>query len=660
MAFRLPEETRKGSHRHNLELLIAKGQRLADRFGIDFDDDEWPFSRERGGRHRKEKLKFSMPTTGKKASERLPFPEPFSSMAKSLLLQIKEERGSSTGYLGQILTGFRLLNEVSQGRHPTLLTSIQWDEALTLATSKYAPSTHSSHGYVLQLIAERLDEHQITVIPLYWKTSLPPPPGYFEIPLLPDHQEVINSKLPDPGIFEALPEIYTQLTSDQDILLASIVLLLLCGGFRCMEVLTLPANCWHEEIQTKAGGNQILIDNDGNPLKRFGIRYVPAKGGQTINQIKYLPTVMAPLAKKAVEEIRRITEPFRENAKFMHDHPGRARLDAEEGITAFNLSDAVRTLGIHPDSGRHFFQSRNLPYFSNELRKPISRQALENVVLSCSILLPIMVHPWVQELHDSLLVVGKSYFSQRGNPIKGSAVPVSYSNLRDWLCGHVDPRPGRTPVRSVFERFNKIDSMGRPLKVNTHQFRHWINTLMHRGGLSDVEIARWSGRKSLAQNSVYNHMSPIERAQLVRQLSAEGKVHGTVQSVQNRMSPVRREEFREAIFQNIHTTDLGYCIHDYASIPREAPPECATCSGLLVPKGSPKALAKAEQFLNEEEWLVQQAKKELAEGTYGVSPWLEHHLYKLDQLRRIVALHHDPKTQDGDLFQITPPRGPGC
>jgi len=59
--------------------------------------------------------------------------------------------------------------------------------------------------------------------------------------------------------------------------------------------------------------------------------------------------------------------------------------------------------------------------------------------------------------------------------------------------------------------FNRYGYLG--LKVNTHAFRHELNTEMHRAGLSQLLIDAFSGRT--AMGSVYNHETIEERTQAV-------------------------------------------------------------------------------------------------------------------------------------------------
>ncbi len=52
----------------------------------------------------------------------------------------------------------------------------------------------------------------------------------------------------------------------------------------------------------------------------------------------------------------------------------------------------------------------------------------------------------------------------------------------------------------------------------SHQPRHLLNTLAQRAMLSEVEIAFWSGRRSVEQNSVYDNRSWEELRNIERKV----------------------------------------------------------------------------------------------------------------------------------------------
>lgn len=63
---------------------------------------------------------------------------------------------------------------------------------------------------------------------------------------------------------------------------------------------------------------------------------------------------------------------------------------------------------------------------------------------------------------------------------------------------------------SIFDRHGFNITENQKLKANSHQFRHLLNTMAQRGGLSQSEITRCSGRADMKQNRVYEHMSEFE------------------------------------------------------------------------------------------------------------------------------------------------------
>ncbi|MBK0127070.1 DNA-binding protein [Pantoea sp. S61] len=53
--------------------------------------------------------------------------------------------------------------------------------------------------------------------------------------------------------------------------------------------------------------------------------------------------------------------------------------------------------------------------------------------------------------------------------------------------------------KNLFERHGYHDEDNKPLFLRTHQARHLLNTLAQRGGLGELDIAKWSGRVSVTQ-----------------------------------------------------------------------------------------------------------------------------------------------------------------
>jgi hypothetical protein len=71
----------------------------------------------------------------------------------------------------------------------------------------------------------------------------------------------------------------------------------------------------------------------------------------------------------------------------------------------------------------------------------------------------------------------------------------------------------------------------------------------------------------------------------------------------------------------------------------------------MLIKGNQKHLQRAEQLLAEHEAMLAQAKQEMAEGTLGAGPWVEHNGKMVDGLRKAISVHKDPTIADGTVVQ---------
>ena len=49
-------------------------------------------------------------------------------------------------------------------------------------------------------------------------------------------------------------------------------------------------------------------------------------------------------------------------------------------------------------------------------------------------------------------------------------------------------------VKSIFEQLGYTEPDGSPIKLTTHQARHFQCTLAERGGMAQDDLAKWAGR----------------------------------------------------------------------------------------------------------------------------------------------------------------------
>lgn len=223
---------------------------------------------------------------------------------------------------------------------------------------------------------------------------------------------------------------------------------------------------------------------------------------------------------------------------------------------------------------------------------------------------------------------------------------VDYPAVQEFLCG-------RAGSGSIFERHGRTMPDGSPIRMNTHQFRYFLNTIGQRGGISQLEMAMWSGRKHVAQNAVYDHLSGYELAEKARTMIETDRMRGPIRIAFDRHPPVERSAFLQVHLSTAHTTDLGMCLHDWAAAPCPHHGACAAgCADCAVVKGDPVGRERARQWLAEAEIMLDKARAEAGDGTYGAANFVAYHERLVAGLRAIMAIHDDASIPDGTIVQL--------
>ena len=251
------------------------------------------------------------------------------------------------------------------------------------------------------------------------------------------------------------------------------------------------------------------------------------------------------------------------------------------------------------------------------------------------------------ERSEYLLLVERNFFSTARETVASIVEVVDYGHVKDFL----QSRPG---IQSVFERFDLRDAEGRPYVLKTHQVRHFVNTIAAEGGLGEVERAKWSGRADVQTNAAYDHEPGYKLAEKARALLAQGKMQGPVANTYAGLPPVERSAFSLVHLATVHTTEIGLCVHDWATAPCPHHGACADCRDCAIIKGDPVHRERIEVLLEDEVTLIARATAEMDDGTYGASNYVEHHRRMAAGYRRMLATHDDASIEDGTLIQIDP------
>lgn len=638
----------------NRELLVRQARHDCVALGADLDFDrlDWDVTkycpRPAGKAGQKAILYFATHENGssKGASNRIPLPEPLCSVIKALVRLKKEGNPKLVDLpLSRMIIAARYLAPLLQGRDydPCTLVPEDFDQACRSIVERGGkPSTHYRLGQSLEEISRDLHNHRITVYPFVWKNTFPRVTNDARIG---EHAEEARKRLPQMRVLDELARISHLVTTDSDRVLMSAIKLFHCAPWRMCEVNTLSSDCW-VEVPMINNGDPVL-DADGRPRTRCGIRYWPEKS--TEPDIKWIPDIMVPVAKDAIESLAEISKPARELARWYENNIGRAWLPGDDKgpDQAFLLKDLVDIFGFSNIAAiRKLLKSKGIKIYGAAGNTYAKRSDLELLLLHKWHKLDYLVKDRRRlKRSDHIFLVHEHLHNYRGtNPC--AMTMTTDQHISDFLSGRGDKK-GR--VLSVFERFGSRDEEGQPLKINSHMFRHWLNTMMQQHGADQAVVAKWSGRTDIKQNAEYDHVPGVQLAEVGRDLMAKGQVFGALADVHEALDPVDRETFRETVFATAHITDLGICDHDYHSAPC---PElsfdgCSVCEHLNVEKGNQPARERAERTRVDVQWLLDRAKADLEDGCEDASNFVDAHTMMLEGLDRILAIHDDPTIPEG-------------
>ena len=638
--------------KENLEAFVARARNGVAAFGpdLDFDAPCWDVTGSHVTRgssgHQTTRLFFTIheAVASKGMVGRMPFTEPFAAFVKSMV-RLREEGGHvSANIHGVTIRASRYLYDAAAacGHDPCGLLPDHFLTAVAACKAREKPSSAYRIGIALAAIADWINRYNLSRVRIDFRNPVERV-AYDGSRIGRDAEGRRASRLPSDIALSALPAIANIVEDPADKLRLRCVELLVCGGWRINEILTIRADCEIFHPATEDG--EPLLDRSGQQVIRYGISYFAEKGAGP--RTKWIPSPMVDMAKRAIADIRRITQPARDTLAWMAANPGRARLpDPWHGRsdTEYGLHDIASMFALYgPDAARLFVKTMGGSFIAGRSPATISRRDLDAALLSRQSPVGRSSVPLRPEQY--LFVMPRNWGHRARAVIPSIIDLVSDQQISDLVSG-------REGVETIFARYGFNNPDGSPITLTTHQFRHWLNTLAQQGGMSQMEIARWSGRKDMGQNAAYDHRSGVEMAAEARKMMAAGKVQGPLAELHGRLPPVNREGFRDMLYTTAHTTDLGMCTNDFSLVPCTEHGACAACTQHLVVKGNAAQRSRAETLLEENTVLLLRAEAEAREETYGASNHVTHLRRTCDALTRILAVHGDPDTPDGNLVQL--------
>lgn len=250
---------------------------------------------------------------------------------------------------------------------------------------------------------------------------------------------------------------------------------------------------------------------------------------------------------------------------------------------------------------------------------------------------------------EALLIVRRNELGARYGTYRCMIEAVGIGQINTGLGSRIEHGH-----ESIFTRFGFTEPDGSHIAVTTHQFRHYLNTLAQAGGLSQLDIAKWSGRKDIRQNEAYDHVTPGQMLQKIRDAVGGDQMFGPLAELPKKVL-IRRDEFARLVVPTAHTTDLGYCVHDYTASPCQLHMDCIHCRDLVCVKGDTEKETLLRRRLDEAKGLMERAQAATSEGYSGSDRWLDHHRTTVDRLAQLCSIMDDPRVPDGAVIQLAAP-----
>lgn len=616
----------------------------------------------------------SLEKTGYAVPPKAPLPPAFQEFCKAIVVYLQRTRGLRFSMVAAYnIATRRLYNPLFERGEidPTRLARGDFDRVVGFL---HESSYRNSYDAISQLkvIADTIDKLQISEIAIHFEHGVRPDKSRHDYISLHDPDRAVkrrkyDEKLPSREAMEAYAQCTNQPLSSGEEILLRVIDLLIATGQRGNEVTVIPYDCWVER-PIKDEQSEVVLDAHGKALVECGVRYFAEKQFQS--RVHWLAESDIPLAKRAVDRLKFLTTEQRKIALWQEQHPGRIwQFSPEEVISErevmkwlgfSNESGYGRNLylylsrnGIHPFEESVGRKNKNVGrrYVAGEIERLIApklgghaaltenTQGKSKVILKTSEVLAIAFD-------------GQFRFGGReANVFRAIPRRVSLEEINRAL--------GANPkYPSIFSRRSLVEADGAPIRLTSHQPRHWRNTIYHLTGMSDVQQALALGRKRFDQNKFYQHTS-IEEATAahqeflafnsyqeridflhagIRKGQIQGSLTDSYHALMQDKGTTTAEAFLTVHATALHVTPFGGCVHDFSQAPCPKHLQCWNDCSHLHLMGTPserKNLQEQAERLTSAIVIM----RESGNGEAGSDVWLADQEHKLNNL--LTSLSRD-------------------
>ncbi|TKB02000.1 hypothetical protein E5672_16000 [Alteromonas portus] len=545
----------------------------------------------------------------------------------------------------------------------TLINGYILDQAASETIGNYSPSRAYRVGNAIQKLSQFLNDNGMLKHALTWKNPISRDKDFST-----GHRENANkasSKLPSEESLQALAEIFSSNPQDpRDIVVTSMVVIAMSAPSRTGELLELRHNCLVRKEKV-SGGDELFLNIYGE--KGFG------------HHDKPIPATMADLCEEAINRVRKISEKPRELAKFLEENPNQYPpvdgLKSQRQDQYLTFSDALLALGLSrgrsAKSTLNAWVKRTLQSINNYSRQSnrqrsidildeYQRSVKENPDSNFTSLTLKKLNTLLREhiLPDTFPYISAKRITKYSEAL--FCFFVNQLNTQDTMSVQMHSLEvinnnfltsnlaAPTNSRSIFNRWKYF---GAEYRVTSHQFRHYLNTMAQKGTLGELEIARWSGRADISQNAVYNHVTPTEYVEKMRNVGIGSSSDLVVRSSKN--EPVTLKDLNEIGERIAHVTLYGFCTHDYTQEPCQKHRDCLSCTEHLCVKGDEEKLKRVKFLRDRTKEQLTKALDAAKEEFFGADKWVKHHTERLERAEQLVSLMESEEIEDGAIIKLS-------
>ncbi|ENV51265.1 hypothetical protein L292_2571 [Acinetobacter junii CIP 107470 = MTCC 11364] len=550
----------------------------------------------------------------------------------------------------------------------TKLIIADFDLAAEEVKKNFKASSAYNVGRHLKILLDFLRQLKIVDLP-DWKNPIKKNADK-SIVLDKKSEEYRASKLPDENAIFALADIFSRKISDlsdRDIFVTSAANLLLAAPERASELFFLKYNCvYEEEIQTFSKSSLGLVADSSIIEKTLGIRWYAQKNYGY--DIKYIPSVMIPTVKRAIERLIKMSEKPRYLAYLLEKSDKFPRHELCPKVPDDQLlkrSEVLLAMGFdvslyndarkENDSGIKFLKTREIPISDYSVCLNDLNILLRNRLPKDFPYVPFQTGNGVKvKWSEALFACFVHQFNKSKSTIFSELWMPNIGTLNEDLSPTRKKLRGKNELsntQSIFQRWGYGDH-----SITTHQFRHLLNTIANTNGMDSLLLAKWSGRADIKQNRVYDHTTVEDRnySLIEMQKNEVGTVNADSTFTFQIATPRTLQELNTRTTLSMHTTEYGLCTHSYIDEPCLKYRNCLNCTEHVCIKGDKEKTKRLQDRLKKEKILWQKDKHAVEKNVTGAKMWLETRELTIQRCEQLVALLNDPNIPDGVPLSLPP------